>query len=200
MTTAALNILLEKLASGQLEAAAEAFRAYEPYLRKVARRLLPGRLRTKVDSEDVVQSVWADVLRGFQARGRRFASAAHLRAFLVMLTRHRLGDRLRYYQQALDKEQPLTGTGRMDGLPSAEPRPSQLVQAQDLWQRMLALCPPAHHEVLWLKRKGLPLAQIAAQTGLHEGSVRRILRRLARQLALGAAATLPQTQTAKDLS
>jgi RNA polymerase sigma-70 factor (ECF subfamily) len=50
---------------------------------------------------------------------------------------------------------------------------------------MLALCPPAHHEVLRLRRAGLRLADIAAQTGLHEDSIRRILRKLARQLAFG---------------
>jgi RNA polymerase sigma-70 factor (ECF subfamily) len=35
-----------------------------------------------------------------------------------------------------------------------------------------------------LKREGLPLTEIAARTGLHEGSVRRILRRLSRDLAM----------------
>jgi DNA-binding IclR family transcriptional regulator len=36
---------------------------------------------------------------------------------------------------------------------------------------------------LWLNSQGLSLVEIATQTGLHEGSVRRIFRRLARQLA-----------------
>ena len=50
---------------------------------------------------------------------------------------------------------------------------------------MLRLTRPEHHPVLVLRREGWPLAEIAARTGLHEGSVRRILRRLARELALG---------------
>jgi DNA-binding IclR family transcriptional regulator len=49
---------------------------------------------------------------------------------------------------------------------------------------MLALCPPAHHAVLELKRQGFTLMEVAKRTGLHEGSVRRILRQLARQLAV----------------
>ena len=48
---------------------------------------------------------------------------------------------------------------------------------------MLELCPPAHHELLRLKRQGLSLAEIAARTSLHEGSVRRILYDLARKVA-----------------
>jgi RNA polymerase sigma-70 factor (ECF subfamily) len=73
----------------------------------------------------------------------------------------------------------------LDGLAaSPEPRPSEVAQAGDLWEKMLALCPPEHHELLRLRRQGLLLTEIAARTGLHEGSVRRILRQLARQLAL----------------
>ena len=49
---------------------------------------------------------------------------------------------------------------------------------------MLERCPPAHRELLRLKRQGLPVAEIAARTGLHEGSVRRILYDLARRLSL----------------
>jgi RNA polymerase sigma-70 factor (ECF subfamily) len=57
-----------------------------------------------------------------------------------------------------------------------------VAQAEELWQRMLALCPPAHQQVLHLKREGLPLEEIAERTGLHVGSIRRILRTLARRL------------------
>jgi RNA polymerase sigma-70 factor (ECF subfamily) len=183
MTTKALDALLEKLSAGDLDAAQEVFRDYEPYLRKVVRHHLPERLRPKFDSVDVVQSVWATFLRDFRESGRRFASADHLRNFLVLVTRHRLTDRIRRHHRALEHEEPLAGTAPEDLPPSREPRPSQLAQAEELWQRMLALCPPEYHEVLQLKRQGLSLDEIAAQTGLHEGSVRRILRKLAGRLA-----------------
>jgi RNA polymerase sigma-70 factor (ECF subfamily) len=69
-----------------------------------------------------------------------------------------------------------------------------VVQAEELWDTMLDLCPPEHHPVLVLRREGLPLAEIAARTGLHEGSVRRILRRLARELALRAEPLTPEPE------
>jgi RNA polymerase sigma-70 factor (ECF subfamily) len=65
---------------------------------------------------------------------------------------------------------------------SRQPHPGEVLQADDLWERMLALCPPEHHELLRLKREGLRLTEIAARTGMHEGSVRRVLRQLARRL------------------
>ena len=51
-----------------------------------------------------------------------------------------------------------------------------------MWEQLLAMAPPTHAEVLRLKRQGMSLAEIAAATGLHESSVRRILYDLARKL------------------
>lgn len=178
-----LEDLLEKLCAGDEAAAERVFVAYEPYLRVVVRRLLPARLRTKFDSVDVVQSVWADVLSGFRTAGWRFRTMNHLQAFLVKATRNRFIDRVRQHQKAADREQPLEA-----GLPgivqeALGPRPSQVVEADELWQQMLTLCPPAHHELLRLKRQGFSLSEISTRTGLHESSVRRILYDLARRMA-----------------
>lgn len=179
-----LDELLEKLSIGDLSAVERVFLAYEPYLRKVVRRHLPVRLRSKFDSLDVVQSVWVDVLRGFRDSGRRFASPAHLRHFLVLVARHRLDDRVRHHRVALERELPMPTDISAGPSNAGSPRPSQLAQADELWAKMLALAPPGHHEVLRLKREGQKVLEIADRTGLHPDSIRRILRKLARQIAL----------------
>ena len=183
MSTDPLDGLLDKLSSGDPGAAEQAFLAYEPYLRMVVRRQLPARLRPKFDSVDVVQSVWADLLDGFRSAGWRFSDAAHLRAFLVKVTQNRFIDRLRQHERAREREQPLYDGDAADAAFTSDPRPSQVAMAEELWQQMLALCPPAHHELLRLKREGLSLDEIASRTGLHPSSVRRILYDLARRLA-----------------
>jgi RNA polymerase sigma-70 factor (ECF subfamily) len=184
MSADALQTLLDKLCSGDEAAAEQVFLTYEPFLRRVVRRQLPDRLRAKFDSVDVVQSVWADVVHGCREAGWRFPDVDHLRAFLVRLTRNRFIDRLRQHHTAVEREQPL-GSTDPEELPKApQPRPSEVVQADELWQQMLTLCPPAHHQILRLKRQGLPVAEIATRTGLHEDSIHRILRNLARELAL----------------
>jgi RNA polymerase sigma-70 factor (ECF subfamily) len=180
MTRDSLPLLLDKLCQGDSEAAEQVFKVYEPYLRKIVRRQLPDRLRAKFDSLDIVQSVWLDVLEGFRHAGWRFRDAEQLRTFLVKATRHRFIDRYRQHRRALNREMPLSHVTR----PSAQPRPSEIVRANDLWERLLALCPPEHHDVLRLKRDGLSAVDIAARVGLHEDSVRRILRQLAQNLAL----------------
>jgi RNA polymerase sigma factor (sigma-70 family) len=181
----ALDALLEKLAGGDAEAVEQVFRAYEPLLRNVVRRQLNPRLRAKFDSADVVQSVWADLLQGFRDGTWSFPDRERLKAFLVTATRHRLIDRARGQRLALQHERALDGQQLdPDTVPSAQPRPSQVVQADDLWQRMLAECLPAHRQVLQLKREGLAVAEIARRTGLHEGSIHRILRNLLSRLAV----------------
>jgi len=183
MSRPTLDNLLEKLCRGDLEAAEQVFVTYEPYLRQVVRRQIPSRLRTRFDSIDIVQSAWRDLLHGFREAGWRFASTAQLQAFLVKVTRNRFIDRCRQHSASLDREESLMELAG-DELPAAlEPQPSDVAEAEDLWQRMLLLCPAEHRELLRLKRAGWPLSEIAARMGMHVGSVRRVLRALALRLA-----------------
>lgn len=178
-----LDELLARLCSGDAEAATQVFVEYEPYLRKVVRRLLPLRLRRKFDSMDIVQSAWGDLLSGFRSSGWRFDNPSQLRAFLIKVTRNRFLDRVRQHDSALAHE---CGVARatLDQVAAfREETPSQQVQAADLWQRILHLCPDAYRPIVLLKRQGLSAHDIAATTGLHAGSIRRILRHLASRVA-----------------
>ncbi len=186
-----LRDLLGKLTTGDAQAAERVFLTYEPYLRQVVRRSLSPALRAKFDSADIVQSVWADLLRGFREAGWRFADVEHLRAFLVRLTRHRFIDRVRQHRSALDREQALAPGEWEQLLHAGAVPPAEAVQADELWQQMMELCPPEHRELLRLKRDGARTAEVAAHAGLHEGSVRRILCDLARRLARRGAEAPP---------
>lgn len=168
-------------------AAEDLYAEIAPYLRLVVRRNLPRRLRAKFDSIDIVQSVWVDFIDGLR-RGRwRFERAAQLRAFLLKSARNRLIDRVRQFRVATEHERPFSSA--IAGRPGQEARPSQHAQANDLWERMFALCPAEHHEVLRMKRAGASLAAIAERTSLHIDSVRRILRQIARQVSLDQVST-----------
>jgi RNA polymerase sigma-70 factor (ECF subfamily) len=193
-----LDELIQRLNDGDIDAAERAFLAYEPYLRMAVRRQLNGPLRSKLDSMDIVQSVWADVLCGFREAGWRFADRTHLRAFLTRVACNRLIDRRRQHHRALEREQPLTEVSPKDLPRSSQPRPSEIAQVHELWERMLENCPPAHREILMLRRQGLPLTEIAARSGLHEGSIRRILYKLARRLAVDPRAEASSREAAAE--
>jgi RNA polymerase sigma-70 factor (ECF subfamily) len=178
-----LRPLLDRITVGDPDALDRAFVAYEPYLRLVVRRQLNASLRAKFDSVDVVQSIWADLLSGFRAGVWHFDSPEQLRNFLVRATQNRLTDRVRREGPALRLERPMDAGG-LDSL--SVPRPSTCtarLEAEELWERLLTLCAPQHRGLLALKRQGISLAEIAARTGLHESSVRRILYDLAARLA-----------------
>jgi RNA polymerase sigma-70 factor (ECF subfamily) len=183
INTDRLDALLERLTSGDTAAAEEVFLTFEPVLRVMVRRWLTPRLRSKFDSMDVVQSAWADVLKGFNAEGWRFNDRDHLRAYLARVTYNHFAKNCRKNSRAMRLEQPIREADPYALPPSDQPRPSEFAQADELWEMLLGLCPPAHRELLLLKRQGYALAEIAARTRLHEGSVRRILYDLARRLA-----------------
>lgn len=170
--------LLHALSSGDQAAADKLFAAYHGFLRTVVRRHISRALRCRFDSEDVVQSTWVGLLRGLERGGWHFEDDAHLRAFLATAVRHRLLNRVRHEQSV----------GRLECSVGAaphrtDPDPVADAEAADAWRRLLSLCPAAHHDVLRLKRQGLTIAEIATQTRLHPGSVRRLLYQVARKWA-----------------
>lgn len=183
MSTDSLDTLLVKLAQGEDSAAARVFRDYEPALRALVRRRLTPALRSKFDSMDVVQSVWIDLLETYRTKGWQFNDRDHLRAFLAKVTYNHFLIQCRRNRRALQSERPLPDREALGVPASGQPRPSQIVQAGELWDTILGDCTPAHGEILRLKRQGLSLAEIAARTQLHPSSIRRIIYELARRLA-----------------
>jgi RNA polymerase sigma factor (sigma-70 family) len=183
MTRETSDKLLGQLLEGDIEVLGELFAVYESYLRAIVRSQLSNQLQSKFDSVDVVQSVWVQLLQKLERDGCRINDQNHLRALLVTIARRRLISRARQCSLA-DLKVTLDDEGWETIFDSRQDMPSETAQANDLWTRMLELISPEHHKVLILKREGLPLQEIADRTGLHEGSVRRILRKLSRELAL----------------
>ncbi|MCI0684252.1 MAG: sigma-70 family RNA polymerase sigma factor [Gemmataceae bacterium] len=183
-----LERLLDGLRRGDVAAAEQLFIAFEPYLRLLVRRQLSTELQAKFDSVDVVQSVWADLIDGFRDAHWQFPDVPHLRAFLLKATQNRFIDNVRKHRHAAEREQPLADTPGSDQPVAESPSPPDEAHAADVWDKLLTLCPPQHRELLDLKRQGFSLAEIAAHTGLHESSVRRILYELARKFAVSGAA------------
>ena len=149
----------------------------------VVRRQVASRVRAKFDSTDIVQSVWADVVDGLRRLDWTFHQRDQLRALLVKMTRNRLVDRLRQQRRALAHEVALEHPQAESLAARNASTVSEDFYAAELWDQMLGVCPPAHARVLEMKRGGASLDQIAAQTGLHKSSVRRILYDVGRHVA-----------------
>jgi RNA polymerase sigma factor (sigma-70 family) len=173
--------LFERLNNREVEAIETAFQAYEPQLRMVVRRQIPQSLRAKFDTVDVVQSVWASVLQGLRDGDLRFTDESHLRSFLIRLALFRFIDLCRHHRLALGRERPLAVFEAKQLRTAPCDRPTEILKAEELLDRLMKLCPPSHHELLRLRAMGLPVAEIAARTGFHAGSIRRIFHDLKRR-------------------
>jgi RNA polymerase sigma factor (sigma-70 family) len=184
MSQESLDRWIGRLNVGDVAAVECVFRAYEPYLRIAIRRRLSSRLRSKVDSQDIVQSVFADLVQGVRDGGWHFAGRPQLEALLRRIAWRRLADRYQKHARALEREQSLEETPSRSLLDGGQARPSQEAQGREFWEGVLRACPGAHHEVVRLRMHGHRMGEIAARTGMHEGSVRRILYDLARRLSI----------------
>jgi RNA polymerase sigma factor (sigma-70 family) len=189
MMLSATDRLLEKLNEGDTDAAGQVFQTFEPYLRMVIRRQMTGKPTPKFESTDIVQSVWADVVDGLRQSKWTFQTVDQLRAFLVKMARNRFVDRVRQHRRVSEHEWTMP-TQDIEVLAATNaPRVSENYYADELWHQMLDVCPPAHYQVLYLKRQGASLDEIASETGLHKGSVRRILYQISREVTRMRAAS-----------
>src|SRR5581483_2254313 len=109
MPDESLDLWIERLNDGDEAAVERVFAAYEPYLRIAVRRRLGRQLRARLDSNDVVQSVFADVLGGVRAGRWRFDGRAQLLAFLRKVAWRRLADHYQKHKLGLERECPLAG-------------------------------------------------------------------------------------------
>jgi RNA polymerase sigma-70 factor (ECF subfamily) len=174
--------LIERIKAGDEGATRDLIHRFEGDIRTIVRVRLPHALRSKFDSMDFVQAVWQSVLTDGQDLGR-FTSAGHFLAFLAGVARnkvfeeHRKRTRTRKYN--LRREEPLYvrrgGRELPREVPAHDPSPSQDAQARDRLAQLIEGRSPVEAQVVELRRRGLTFDEIAAQTGLSERSVRRVI-------------------------
>src|ERR1019366_3750089 len=85
------HALMQRVLAGSDEATQELFRHYEPFLLQAIRRRLAKRIRSKFDSLDFVQDVWASFFAE-RTEERTFANPDQLLAFLTKLAQNKVID------------------------------------------------------------------------------------------------------------
>jgi RNA polymerase sigma-70 factor (ECF subfamily) len=174
--------LFDRLNNGDFDAVERMFRAYEPRLRKVVRHQIPRGLQAKFDSVDVIQSVWMSVVQRLRDGDLRFADETHLRSFLIRLALCRFIDLCRQHRNSLGHERSLEAMASQPAQTASDDRPTAIVRAKELLDRLMDLCQPPHRDLVRLRAMGLSVAEIADRSGYHEGSIRRIFADLERRL------------------
>ncbi len=176
---------LSRVRNGSEAAAAALISEFGPHVYRVIRRRLDMRLRVKLDSEDICQLVWASFFR-YPERMERFSQTRQLVHFLSAVARNKVIEGVRKYWQT-QKHDVSREISLMDSrapISIAERRiksPSQLAIAKECYDRMSDGLSRRNQRILGLRIAGATYVQIAAELGLHERTVRKVVAELKRQ-------------------
>jgi RNA polymerase sigma-70 factor (ECF subfamily) len=174
-----LRSFLARIRAGDESAARELLARYEAQVRLVVRRQLPRLLRSRFDSLDFLQSVWATFFRRLRAGPERFDDPRYLVTFLAQVAKNKVIDQYRRaacLKQDIRREEPLPPGGpRARDLVAHQDTASEVAEANETFGRLREWLPDDRREILGLKLEGLSSREIAERLGLSERTVRRAL-------------------------
>jgi RNA polymerase sigma-70 factor (ECF subfamily) len=180
--------LLARIKSGDEEAARELLTRYESKVRLVVRRQLPRLLRSRFDSLDFLQSVWASFFYKIRTGPNDLREERNLIAFLAWAARNKVIDEYRRagtQRQDINREESLEIKRDKDACLAAGDTPSQLVQAHETYDRLRDLLPEGQRIILELKAAGYSCREIGDRLAVSERTVQRVLEDLRGRARLG---------------
>lgn len=175
--------LFARAKGGDQAAWEELFHACYPRVIRVVRRKLNRPMRSLYDSTDFA----SDVMKSLAANVDRFdfPSIESLVAFLTQAAEQRVIDeyRRRHTQKRnMKRERSIVGrdhSGKRDlGIASNDPTASQLAQAREIFELLLAREDDRERTVIELRRQGYSNSEIAHRTGWNIRKVQRFLKEL----------------------
>jgi RNA polymerase sigma-70 factor (ECF subfamily) len=182
-------VLLRRWRDGDEQAAAELWNRHAERLIALARRRLSRQLARRTDAEDVVQSAYRSFFAG--ARSDRFVlqQSGDLWRLLVAITLHKLEHQYRRHgsqKRSMAREQSLGEAGPQSPLYAQllarEPSPDEAAALADELAQLMVRLKPLQQQMVEMVLQGYLVAEIAAATGRHEGTVRRNLNQVRRYL------------------
>jgi len=159
---------IERIRTGDQQAAAELVARYEPIVRREIRLQLDDQnLVRAFDSMDICQSVLASFFVRTAAGEYQFNSAAQLLGLLVNMTRNKLVSAARReFRQRRDLRRRAPAPDlALDTLADKRPTPAQEVDQRDLLERIYGRLTPEELQISRLRCSGAAWDEIAAALG-----------------------------------
>ena len=177
--------LMQQVREGSDDAIRQLLSDYGDDVLRVIRRKLMKRLRTQYDSDDFYQAVWGS----FFARREllsQFDSPGQLVAFLRSMAGNKVVDEIRHRlrkKRNISREQRLDSEmqNNSDAI-AQQPTPSEMAVAREQMDNLVGEQPSLYQRIVQLRVDGATYREIAEETGMHERSVRRVVRRLSRRV------------------
>jgi RNA polymerase sigma factor (sigma-70 family) len=179
--------LLSRVHEGSQDAAWEIIERYGHHIRAVVRRRMNANLRSFIDSDDFVQSVWGSLVR-IGPRLKAIDRPEQLIAILGRMAQNKVIDEVR--RRIKTEKHRLPAHGDPAQLDSAEPvaarslpaTPSQYAIARERWSSLLRDELPQVRRMIELRIAGHTFDEIAAELNVNERTVRRTIQRLIQEV------------------
>jgi RNA polymerase sigma-70 factor (ECF subfamily) len=178
------HAFLTQLRAGDEAAAAECFRRYARRLVGLAQTRLSRQLRSKVDAEDVVQSVF----RSFFVRNARgeydLGDWGGLWGLLVVITLRKCGRQAAQFRSArrdVSRERAPAAGAAAEAV-ADEPTPAEAAALADTVRVLLEPFPERDRQIIGLRLQGYSVPEISARVQRTERTVFRVLEKVRERL------------------
>lgn len=176
--------LVRRLRVGDQDAAAQLYVRYAERLRYLALRNQAGDLCSRVDPDDIVQSVFRIFFE--QARRGRYhvPDGEDLWKLLLVLALNKLRSAKSFHHAARRDTRLTTGVEALEHTPPAHGNGNPFAASflEVVVEDALEALPPQHRRVVELRIEGYEVAEISDKTGRARRTVERVLQESRRQL------------------
>ncbi len=174
---------IERVCAGSDEATWELIETYGPHIQRVVRRRLNQKMRSKFDSLDFVQMVWASFFAE-REKMAAFSEPDDLIRYLATLAQRKLIQesrrRLQGQKHNVGRERALVAeTEDETTYVRKSDTPSQIVMAKDRLEVMMRERSERDRQVVDLRMQGLTFVEIGTKLGIHERTAREVIEKLA---------------------
>jgi RNA polymerase sigma factor (sigma-70 family) len=176
-------LLMKRILGGSEEAASVLLERYGREVLRAVRSGLSPQLRSKFDSQDFVQDVWASFFANPPPEGK-FDQPKRLVAFLRRIACNKVATAARHYvggeARQANREWSLNDSGAVNPkwFVANQLSPSEEANGREAWDRLVQNQPIVYQRVVVLLLEGKSNSEIAAELGIHARSVQRFMTKL----------------------
>jgi RNA polymerase sigma-70 factor, ECF subfamily len=170
--------------AGDQNAAQQVFDRYAARLLALARKRISQRIASRVDAEDVVQSVFRTFFHRAKEGRFEFEDQDDLFKLLVRITVHKTLRQVEYHKAGKRDASMETPQGddasseRMQHFLSREPSPDTEAAFLDQLEHFLCQLKPQERRILEMRLQGYSNDEITAELGIIDRRIRRIIERV----------------------
>jgi RNA polymerase sigma-70 factor (ECF subfamily) len=174
------NSLVSQFRKGDQDAARQIVDRYLDRLLTLARRRISQRLASRVDPEDIVQSVFRTFFGRVKDGQFVFADQDDLCKLLMRITLHKTLRQVAYHKAAKRDPNMETPHGehhheQLMALFDEEPTQEATVAFLDQLEHFLAQLRPQEREILEMRLQGNSNEEIASKLGIYDRKIRRVI-------------------------